>query len=988
MDENALLQMIEQAAREQWTDLDLANKGLTVLPPQIGQVTSLRELHLSRNKLTTLPAEIGHLTSLRDLGLGSNRLTTLPAEIGRLKNLEELYLDWNRLVSLPREIGNLTSLVKLELHVNQLTALPAEIGHLKSLNKLGLGSNQLTTLPSEIGRLTSLRELYLDNNPLTVLPSAVLQLKGLTRLDIAKNGLTELPAEIKQLSKLTMLGLRGNRLTELPTEIGALANLTDLYLDGNQLTRLPPGMGRLTQLRVLYVYDNPGLLSPPSEIVEQGTQAVLSYLRAQLQESGRQWVSKLILVGEGGVGKTATLRSLRGEEFDPQLPTTHGIGIHPLEFKHPTEADVTMHLNCWDFGGQQIYHATHQFFLTNRSLFLLVWATRQGFGPGHLYYWLDAIQARAPESPVLLVAARIDERDPKLPLSELRSKYPQIIGQCDISNKPPQRGIDALRGAIAHAAASLPLMGEVWPATWLNAAEAIRAREEKYLTPGALWKIMADHEVPGNDAMVLARWLHELGEILYFPDDEELSDMVIFKPQWVSEYISKVLESEEVIRRSGIFTRAPMDGLWRDLEPAMRNHFLRLMERFDLSYRTPENQEISLVVERLPHDAPDYAPQWNAIKEIPTCREISMKFRLNTIPPGIPTWFIARSHRFTTHTHWRTGALFADGKERRHLALAHAFPHERYLQLTVRGPQPHNFFTLLRDGLEITLQRFPGLQIERLIPCPGHKGEPCPQGFKYEQLLTRLERKPPKFLIECPESQEDVDVRLLLFGLDSSTLDQVLIEVQQSAEESAERHKELLTLLQREFANDFRREQSKIESHCPNVFVLHLQTTSDWKKVLIGESLELQLYCQAPGCWHPTNPKDGGRYVIDQPARWLRALEPYVRRMVSMLKFISPIAGAWTTWAAPAYAALIKNDISLMQELVKALPTITETRDPGLPIEETHDPERVGGAALRALRLLLDEKDPTQHWGGLMKVLTPEGHYLWLCKYHAVEYAR
>jgi internalin A len=29
---------------------------------------------------------------------------------------------------------------------------------------------------------------------------------------------------------------------------------------------------------------------------------------------------------------------------------------------------------------------------------------------------------------------------------------------------------------------------------------------------------------------------------------------------------------------------------------------------------------------------------------------MSMKFRLNTILPGIPTWFIARSHRFTIHT--------------------------------------------------------------------------------------------------------------------------------------------------------------------------------------------------------------------------------------------------------------------------------------------------------------------------------------------------
>jgi len=52
------------------------------------------------------------------------------------------------------------------------------------------------------------------------------------------------------------------------------------------------------------------------------------------------------------------------------------------------------------------------------------------------------------------------------------------------------------------------------------------------------------------------------------------------------------------------------------------------------------------------------------------------------------------------------------------------------------------------------------------------------------------------------------------------------------------------------------------------------------------------------------------------------------------------------------------------------------------------DPQRIGGAALRAVRELLDEKDPKHVWGGLEKVLTPEGHYLWLCKHHAEEYAK
>ncbi|MEJ7630940.1 MAG: hypothetical protein WKF28_00410 [Rubrobacteraceae bacterium] len=106
----------------------------------------------------------------------------------------------------------------------------------------------------------------------------------------------------------------------------------------------------------------------------------------------------MLVVGEGGVGKTSMLSALRSEQFNSSESTTHGIAIHPIELAHPEEPNTTMQLNAWDFGGQEIYHATHQFFITNRSLFLLVWNARHGFEQGKLYYWLDTIQALAPES--------------------------------------------------------------------------------------------------------------------------------------------------------------------------------------------------------------------------------------------------------------------------------------------------------------------------------------------------------------------------------------------------------------------------------------------------------------------------------------------------------------------------------------------------------------------------------------------------------------
>nr|WP_242053573.1 COR domain-containing protein [Nostoc sp. FACHB-888] len=780
-------------------------------------------------------------------------------------------------------------------------------------------------------------------------------------------------------------------------EKAARKKATVLYLNDNQLSSLPPEISQLSSLTTLYLSNNP-LTSPPPEIVEQGTQAVLTYLRERLEGSQRQWISKLLVVGEGGVGKTSLLRALRGEEFDTQESTTHGIEIKSLELTHPTQA-VTMQLNTWDFGGQEIYHATHQFFLTNRSLFLLAWNARLGFEQGKLYYWLDTIKALAPESPILLVATHIDERDADLPLTELRRKYPQIIEHCKISSKS-SNGIEELRQRVAESAANLPLMGEIWPTTWLNAANAIRTQPKKQITPQQLWDIMAEFQVADISKEVLARWLHELGEILYFQDNEELNDIVILKPQWVTEYISKVLESEDVIKRCGIFSRQEMDRLWHDLERYMRDHFLRLMERFDLSYPIPESQDLSLVVERLPFDPPNYEHKWQQIKQTGECNEISMKFQLNTIPAGIPTWFIARQHRFTTGIHWRNGVLFA--YEQEHLALVEAVKSDRYLQLTVRGAYPQNFFALLKDGIELTLARFPGLQIQRFIPCPGHRGEACIHLFNYANLEKAITRHPPIIDMQCQESFESVAVSSLLFGLDWRTEDKVLSRIDQlektvvdtvvgGQEAILDQLNNIREFMQREFTNAFRREQAKIDSRCPNVFVLRPRGDKAWQKNLTGQKLDLQLYCQAPGCWHPT--QEGGLYEINEPAKWLRVTAPYIGNLFKVLKYAAPIIGPWLGVVDPKeYETLFKNDLELFKELAAKLPELKESEDLELADKiargEDLDPERADGAALRALRQLLEEEDPQQHWGGLKNVLTPEGHYLWLCEHHAAEYKR
>ena len=1017
--------------------ISIASDVLTTLPPEIGMLKDLEILYLSENKIQSLPPEIGLLTNLKILYLSSNELTNLPTELGKLKKLKELYISKNLLRTLPAEIGNLASLEKLYLDNNQLANLPSEIGNLKNLRALILGSsqsfprNQISQLPDSlfslinleelslqhcwfnndvpkgISKLQNLRILDLSENRLTRLSEEVFDLVNLIKLELGNrevfvkgrkklsgdNRIVKIPSSVENLKNLRFLSLSKNNLASLPSEIGNLSNLIYLDISENRLISLPPELGLLENLTQVKIWGNP-LSSFPPELAEQGARAILSYLRSQIPAKEEQWLSKLLVVGEGGVGKTSIIRSLFGRTTNNNQLSTHGIDIHNLQIQHPEQKHIFMTLKTWDFGGQEIYHATHQFFITNRSLFLLVWNARHGWEQGKLIHWLDVIHARAPESPIVIVATHIDERNATLPAQELQQAYPQIAAFCAVSNKIGT-GISELRDKLSEIAAKLPLMGESWPKTWLETATKIREHCDKYITPQQLLDLMANHGVTGEDASILANWLHELGDILYYENDESLKNIVILKPQWVTKSISDVLESKDVIGRLGIFTRNHMHILWSELPPSLHDHFLRLMEQFDLSYRIPEHQDISLVVERLPLDPPEYQPAWNAIIDRQPCQEMTMRFRLNTIPPGVPTWFIARQHRFTTYTHWRSGVLFAqdnrDPYQAQHLALVTANAHDRTVTLAVRGPYPHNFFALLKDGLELTLARFPGLKIEREMPCPTPG---CTHYFNYEDLQRRLQKKPE---IECPKCWQDISVPQLLFGIDWRTQDAVIERLNtlvSGQQEILKETRQLKELTDREFLALFRRDQRLEESHCPNVFLLYPVQTEWYRKPFTKQKMGLHLCCQAPNEWHYTyhGYKRIGYYEFEVAADWLVRMAPYLKLLFRLVQLATPFFHASFGVSRADMEQEWGHHVDLMNSLLTHLPAMdgAEFDDmeglDRLPDELRSLRFEATGAALRQIRALLDEQDPAREWGGLRKVLTPEGHYLWLCEYHAAQY--
>ncbi len=201
-----------------------------------------------------------------------------------------------------------------------------------------------------------------------------------------------------------MLDLSFNRLTTVPESIAKLQNLTYLDLSNNQLTTVPASLAKLQNLKTLELKDNP-IKTPPPEIVfdKRGTTdlvGIKNYYR-QLERAEKDYLyeAKLLIVGEGGAGKTTLARKIEDKNYELKEaePTTQGIDVITWEFPWPGKPK-NFRVNIWDFGGQEIYHATHQFFLTKRSLYALVADSR--IEDTDFYYWLNVVELLSDSAPL------------------------------------------------------------------------------------------------------------------------------------------------------------------------------------------------------------------------------------------------------------------------------------------------------------------------------------------------------------------------------------------------------------------------------------------------------------------------------------------------------------------------------------------------------------------------------------------------------------
>ncbi|NII28753.1 TIR domain-containing protein [Pseudoflavitalea sp. X16] len=623
----------------------------------------LSYLNLSNNKIKEI-SWIRQLSSLQELDLSNNNITDI-SPLKELTSLEDLYLSGNQIRN-AQSLSDLSSLKKLHLNANLLS------------NVVGLES------------LTAIQELDLSSNQIQYL-NGLEQLRALCELNLSLNQISAIK-EITNLTELKKLNLNGNKITHLEG-IERLINLQQLNLSSNRiqnikqlLTFLQRGNTPMsivldkvwkTNYGDINISDNP-LTTPPVEIVKQGNKSIVHYF-TEMHSQGVEYLyeAKMLIVGEPRAGKTSLRFKLvdRYAALPEEEETTRGIDIQRIGFNiMDKEGQSRMfYYNVWDFGGQQIYQTTHQFFLTHRSLYVLVMDTGKdsvGNNDSTINYWLQAVELLGGNSPLFLVRnekngrqVNIDFPQKKIRFSFLKNDYKldlnALIPSHAAYKEDKEKEFNRFKEDVENEIKRLPLVGFPLPRNWMNIRTELQEKGKRtpYISRQDYSALCSRFEVTDFEKqMELSRIFHDLGVFLHFQDYGSLEDFIILQNVWATDAVFAVLDNTEVKDKKGRFKDEDLPKIWehKGYRKDVHKKLLALMMKFELCY---EIDNIKNAVYIVPEMLPDTFPKgytWHLRTDL------FLQYRYDFMPRGLLTRLIVRLHKHIDLQNneqlvWKTG---------------------------------------------------------------------------------------------------------------------------------------------------------------------------------------------------------------------------------------------------------------------------------------------------------------------------------------------
>ena len=409
--------------------------------------------------------------------------------------------------------------------------------------------------------------------------------------------------------------------------------------------------------------------------------------RASAQEPARRYVNaKVVLIGEGTVGKTSLAHRLIEDQYVVR-DRTHGMNVWRLDLPMAADATLEREALLWDLAGQEDYRLIHQLFLEQTALALLLVNPQKDDPFADAGDWLKALKtsAASPErkrdAARLLVFSQIDAGGMKLGNAKIDRFRDQhgFAGWLPTSAKTGENCSDKENGGKPSKlkqliAANIPWAALPWTSTprllaeLKNAVMAMRDKTDIRLLRFAELSQRLEQALPGEkfgeaDVRTAVTLLsnHGLARALKF------GDLVLLRPDLLNGYAAAIIRA----------ARAHKDEIGCVPEAAIYEPGFDFTGVERLKHRPDEELLLRAIVgtfldkslciaEETPHGRHLVFPsQYRRDKEIPKDPAVFVSYTFSGEWQTVWTTLVVRlwySQEFAHRELWRNAAEFASNK--------------------------------------------------------------------------------------------------------------------------------------------------------------------------------------------------------------------------------------------------------------------------------------------------------------------------------------
>jgi GTPase SAR1 family protein len=410
---------------------------------------------------------------------------------------------------------------------------------------------------------------------------------------------------------------------------------------------------------------------------------------------------------------------------------------------------VNIKVNIWDFGGQEIYHSTHQCFFTKRSFYILVLNNRNNEQQNRIEYWLELVQQLGNNSPIIIVGNNSDEHPLDINKGFYINQFPKLFSYLDKTEQKNAiievsckngHNIATLKQSICDAISKLEVLKvaenkiDNW-ANWLKVKTELEEEKSKnldYISYAEYEEICQRNNVIDSvEQRELIKYLNDLGVVLYFYDNEkdntehtddknELKKIAIFNPVWITKGIYKLITAENLKIYNGLVPEENLkSSLIEDRKYNDSNYrvILEMMTKFSLCFKIPDSSEIEyLIPSLLPKDQSQHQ---DLINELNSQDSLKFQYHYSIFAEIIITRFIVQANKYIYINQsgqricWRTGVILKyteNGNEANALVQADVEKQKIYIYIkTTKGEQQYKrvFRKKIKEFLDDSHKTFP-----------------------------------------------------------------------------------------------------------------------------------------------------------------------------------------------------------------------------------------------------------------------------------------